>query len=154
MNIHDSSCCMGNLSLPGTTDILSVSVSVYLYSWIYQFIYYLLSYSVAFCSFRVHQSILVCYYKILNIIKLVNSYVVLTEKQIDLFIRLYLPSQYLLIFTHKCWSYYVDKLSQFLTQLLIQSLFLPWGPVFEKYSRTCSVCDYTFSFLKLWSCIL
>lgn len=46
----------------------------------------------AFYSFRVHQSILVCNYKILNIIKFVNSYVFLTEKQIDLFIRLYLPS--------------------------------------------------------------
>lgn len=60
------------------------------------------SYTMAFYSFRIHQSILVSESEILNIIKLVSSYIFLRDKQIDLLIRLCLPSQYLLILTYKC----------------------------------------------------
>lgn len=56
----------------------------------------------AFYFFGIHQSILVSESEILNVIKLVNSYVFLREKHIDLLLRLYLPSQYLLIVTYKC----------------------------------------------------
>lgn len=70
-------------------------------------------YTMAFYSFRIHQSILVSMSEIRNIIKLVNSYVFLREKQIDLLIRLCLPSQYLFILTYKSLSYWGNKLSQF-----------------------------------------
>lgn len=79
--------------------LLSVCVFLGAVELIYLFIIVLYN---SLLLLQVHQSILVSKCKTLNIIKLVNSYIFQTEKQIDLFIRLCLLSQYLLILTYKC----------------------------------------------------
>lgn len=115
MNVHESSCCIRELHPPKSINVLSFvwlgffkcicGVFVCLFVWLFfvqgreKFIYNGL---LLLQDIPDLQSILVSESEIRSIIELINSCVFLREKQIDLLIRLCLPSQYLLISTYKC----------------------------------------------------